>query len=122
MKKVAEAIFLEPAYFGFRKIDGKLRPHKSRIPKGKFKDEAYQSIQMQLNAGLLESFDLTAGFVRLKDLKKIPGGLERDFDENGFGILQFHNPSQIADLKDSETICIYKIEKPGKSPFFALGK
>ena len=123
MEKIAEAVFLEPALFGFKEgEDGKLKPFTKRIPKGETGDTFIKIMTLNKTAGNIKSVDLEAAYVRLDPPTTIPGELGRVVNERGMGEFRIHYHYSVADFEKNDKVVIYKMQTKNGKDVFVVGK
>jgi hypothetical protein len=122
MEKVASATFLEPAIFGFRKSEKGVAPFTQRIPKGETQESYFSLLQAQMTAGMIQSANLCAGYVRLNPPNEIPGGLEKNVDAKGFAIIKFQQESDLVEFNKGDEVSVYKQTTRTDKTIFVLGK
>ena len=122
MEKVAQATFLEPAIFGFRKSEKGIAPFSQRIPKGETQESYFSLLQAQMDAGMVQSANLSAGYVRLNPPTEVPGGLEKSVDDKGFVIIKFNRESDLVDFNKGDEVNVYKQTTKTDKTIFVLGK
>ena len=108
--ELADAVFIEPAFFGFEKNpDGKVRPFTKRAPAD---PEMYQKqmelIKIDTASGKIQNIELSAAFVKVKDMKTIPGDIHVGLDSKGFGMFQLANKNDLFGYKPGQQVKLYK--------------
>ncbi len=123
MEKVAEAVFIEPALFGFKKEEKYLIPFGERLPEDRqAQEQRLAQLQLQVTKGIIKTVSYSGGYVRLDPPSRVPGGVDRIVDSKGFGIFKFHRETSMIFFTKGDRVNIYKVLNSTGRPVFVIDK